>query len=150
MSPEQSRTVYQYHPTLFFRGAAAFMLVSSVYLATEVWRTGDFFVILFFVVVLFAAVAMSAGSLATATWDGETFIYQLPLRPEHRLSREQIIDIEVVGRRTRALLIHYHPRNENGFIDRQREVFLNLTPLEDQLDLMERLLGQEDDDPAGD
>jgi hypothetical protein len=146
MSTDQPDTPRLYHPTPIFRGAALFLLLSSVYLATEVWRTGDPFVVLFFVVVLVAALGTSITALASASFDGETLIYRLPLRPERRISRAQIIGIEVVGRRTKALLINYHPRNEQGEIDFTRDVYLNLAPLQDQMDLLARLQGEQDED----
>lgn len=142
MTTEQPDSTFHYQPTLTFRAAAFFLLISSIYLATEVWRTGDPFIILFFVVVLVAGLGMSLGALASATFDGETFVYRIPLRPERRITRDQIINIEVVGRRTHALLINYHPRDEQGKIDFSREAYLNLTPLQNQRDLLERLQGK--------
>lgn len=141
MTTDQPDSPHVYHPTLIFRGAALFLLISSVYLATEVWRTGDPFVVLFFVVVLVAGLGMSVGALASASFDGETLVYRLPFRPERTISRAQIISIEVVGRRTHALLINYHPRNEQGEIDLSRDAYLNMTPLQDQMDLWARLQG---------
>lgn len=148
MNPDSPSPVIHYHPTLLFRGATVFLALSTVYLGSEVWRTGDFFVILFFITVLIATAGMALGSLASATWDGQTFSYRVPLRPLRTLTSAQIIDIEIVGRRTRALLIHYHPCDEQGHIDRTQELFLNLTPLQDQIELLLCLQGEEETPPA--
>lgn len=141
-----SSSAQHFHPPLFFRATALFLLVASVYLAGEARRTGDTFVVLFFVVVLVSAVAMSLGSLAQATWEDDVLSYRLPLRPLRRLHRKQIIDVEVVGRRTRALLIRYHPLDERGRIDSGQEAFLNMTPLQDQMILRDLILGESGSD----
>jgi hypothetical protein len=131
----------RYAPSPMFRFAALLLAVASIWLGVGVWRQANVINIVAFSGVTIAALGMVTGSFAQAVFDGDTLIYRVPLRPTRTISRNQIDSVSLEGRRTRALVIIFHPRAGDGRIETERIEAVNLVPLEDQLDLLERLEG---------
>lgn len=135
----------RYSPTAFYRfGAAAFVFATGL-LASEVVRRPNSLLYVFAGGMAIVTFFLVLGAFARADFDGATLVYRVPLRKVHRFDRSQIDHIEIGGRRTRALIIGYHPRDAAGRINVERTVFVNLVPLEDQIDLYEQLGGDVDD-----
>lgn len=130
-----------YSPTPMFRFAALLLAAASIWLGVGVWRQPNVINIIAFTGVTIIALGLVAGSFAKAVFDGETLVYRVPLRPNRTISRNQIDSVTLEGRRTRALVIIFHPRAEDGRIETERTKVVNLVPLEDQVDLLERLEG---------
>ena len=130
-----------YAPTPMFRFAALLLAAASIWLGVGVWRQANVINIVAFSGVTLVALGMVAGSFAQAVFDGDTLIYRVPLRPIRTISRNQIDSVSLEGRRVRALVIVFHPRTEDGRIETERIEAVNLVPLEDQIDLLERLEG---------
>jgi len=131
----------RYTPTAFFRLAAVAFVFATGLLASEVVRRPNPLLYVFAGGMAVVTVFLVLGAFARADFDGDTLVYRVPLRRVHRFDRSQIDHIEIGGRRTRALIIGYHPCDANGRIDVERVVFVNLVPLEEQIDLYEQLGG---------
>ena len=141
-TPEQlDELPVRYTPTPMFQFAAFLLAVASLWFAINVWGNPNVISIIVFVGVLMITVGMVFGAFARATYDGETLVYRVPLRPKLTIHRNQIIKVTLEGRRTRALVIGFHPRAEDGRIELERAEYVNLVPLQDQWDLQERLDG---------
>lgn len=135
----------RYSPTAFYRfGAVAFVFATGL-LASEVLRKPNTLLYIFAGGVAIVTVFLVLGAFARADFDGATLVYRVPLRKVHRIERDQIDHIEIGGRRTRALIIGYHSRDASGRIGADRVVFVNMVPLNDQIDLYEQLGGDMDD-----
>lgn len=139
---ESATTVRRYTPTLSFRLAAALLVLAGLWLGSRVWQQPNTLDSIMFVGVSIIAVIMVFGSFASAEFDGRTLTYRVPLRHMHRIDTGQIAHVEISGRRTRALIIGYHPRDASGRIETEDLEFVNLVPLQDQWDLLEALGGE--------
>ena len=135
----------RYTPTAFFRLAAVAFVFATGLLVSEVVRRPNTLLYIFAGGMAVVTVFLVLGAFARADFDGTTLVYRVPLRKVHRFERGQIDHIEIGGRRTRALIIGYHPRSADGRIEVERVVFVNLVPLDDQIDLYEQLGGDTDD-----
>jgi hypothetical protein len=130
-----------YAPTAMFRLAALLLVVASVWMGLDVWRQPNVINIIVFVGLVIIALGTVVGAFARADFDGDTVVYRMPLRPTHTIQRKQIISATREGRWTKALVIGYHPRAEDGRIELERAAYVNFVPLENQDDLLERLVG---------
>ncbi|MCO6452030.1 MAG: hypothetical protein J5I90_14700 [Caldilineales bacterium] len=135
----------RYRPTVIFRAGAIILAVGAVYLGSEVWKNPDILRMIFFGGVAFIALWMASNALAKVEFDGQTLTYRVPLRAAHRIHKAQIDSVSLEGRRTEALVIIYHPQDENGRIDSERLKYLNLAPLENQGELYDFLAGISED-----
>ncbi len=136
----------RYTPTALFRlGAVAFIVITTL-LAREAVLRPDNLLSIFVVGLAIVTVFMILGAFAEAEFDGTTFVYRVPLRRTHRFELRQIEHLEIGGRRMRALIIGYHPLDANGLVDGARVIYVNLVPLNDQLDLYEQLGGASEHD----
>lgn len=138
-------TIKRYTPTPLFRLAAVVLVLGVALLALEAWRRLDPLLLVFVAGTAVVAFFMLLGALAYAECDGKTLIYRTPLRGTYRIDRDQIERVEMGGRRWRALIIGYHPRETDGRIASERVRFLNLAPLQGQAELYELLGGAPDD-----
>ena len=98
-----------YSPTPIFQFAAFLLAVASIWLAYNVWQNPNIISIIVFVGVGAITVGMVFGAFARATYDGETLVYRVPLRPQLTIHRKQIIEVTLEGRRTKALVVGFHP-----------------------------------------
>ena len=130
-----------YSPTPVFQFAALLLAAACIWLAYNVWQHPGVISIIVFVGVGAITVGMVFGAFARATYDGETLYYRVPLRPKLTIHRNQIIEVTLEGRRTRALVVGFHPRTEDGRIELERAQYVNLVPLQDQWELQEYLDG---------
>jgi len=131
----------RYSPTPIFQFAGFLLAIASIWLAYNVWQNPGIISIIVFVGVGAITVGMVFGAFARATYDGETLVYRVPWRPQITLSHNQIIEVNLEGRRTKALVIAFHPLDENGLVDSTRAQYVNLVPLQDQWELQEYLDG---------
>lgn len=134
-----------YSPTPIFRLAMVLLVAGAILLGSEAWRKSDVLLAVFVFGVAVVAFFMVLGSLASADFDGHTLTYRTPLRKSHRIDRGQIASVEMGGRRFRALVIGYHPRDPNGLIATERTKYINLAPLENQDELFDLLGGEAED-----
>lgn len=130
-----------YSPTPIFQFAGFLLAIASIWLAYNVWQNPNIISIIVFVGVGAITVGMVFGAFARATYDGETLVYRVPLRPQLTIHRKQIIEVTLEGRRTKALVVGFHPLDENGRIELERARYANLVPLQDQWELQEYLDG---------
>ncbi len=135
----------RYSPTPIFRLATVVLAVGALLLASDAWRRSDPLLAIFAIGVAIVAVFMILASLARAEFDGRTLTYRTPLRPSHQIDRGQIARVELGGRRFRALVIGYHPRSANGRIETGQLKYINMPPLQDQVELLELLGGETED-----
>lgn len=135
----------RYSPTPIFRLATGLLILGAFLLGIEAWRKSDGLLFVFALGIAVVAVFMTLGSFASAEFDGRTLTYRTPLRGVHRIDRGQIDRVEMGGRRFRALVVGYHPRTANGRIETERVRYVNLVPLEDQMELYELLGGELED-----
>lgn len=135
----------RYAPTPIFRLASVLLALGAVLLGIDAWRRSDPFLAIFAIGAAVVAVFMIPASFARAEFDGRTLTYHTPLRGSHQIDRGQIERVELGGRRFRALIIGYHPRAANGHIETGQLKYINLPPLEDQLELYELLGGEMED-----
>jgi hypothetical protein len=131
----------RYSPTPIFQFAAFLLATGSIWLATNVWQNPSVISIIIFVGLVAITVGMVFSAFARATYDGETLTYRVPLRPQLSIRRNQIIQVTLEGRRTRALVVGFHPLDENGHIELERAQYVNFVPLQDQWELQEYLDG---------
>ncbi len=131
----------RYTATPMFQFAAFLLAAASIWLAYNVWKNPNVISIIVFVGIVVIAVGMVFNAFARATYDGETLVYHVPLRPKLTIHRNQIIEVTLEGRRTRALVVGFHPRAEDGRIEVERGQYVNLVPLQDQWELQEYLDG---------
>ncbi len=121
------------------------LVLGVVLLALEARRRPDPLLLVFVAGTAFVALFMLLGAFARAEFDGKTLVYRTPLRGTHRIDRDQIERVELGGRRFRAIIIGYHPRDADGRIAAERVRFLNLAPLQEQGELYDLLGGAPDD-----
>lgn len=126
------KTIFRIYPLLF--------LVAAIWLGSETWKRQSIIWLIMFVGVGFIAIRLILGAFAWAEFDGETFVYHTPLRKSHRVDKGQLALVEMGGRKNQALIIGYHPRNEDGLIDLDRMKYINCVPLEGQNELYDLLL----------
>ncbi len=129
----------RYTPKTLFRIYPILYAAATVWLAREAWARHS---TLWFIVLLgvaFITVRLVLGAFAWAEFDGETLVYYTPLHAEHRVNVAQLASAEMGGRRNEALIVSYYPRQENGLITVERRRFINMVPLNNQDDLLERL-----------
>jgi hypothetical protein len=141
-TPEQPDELpSHYTPTPLFQFTALLLAAASVWLAINVWQNPNVISMIVFVGVFVITVGMVFSAFARASYDDETLTYYVPLRPKLIIQRSQIVQVSLEGRRTRALVIGFHPRAEDGRIESERIQYVNLVPLQDQWELLERLEG---------
>ena len=128
-----------YTPKAIFRLYPILFAVATVWLASETWQRRSIVWGVMLVGVGFITLRLILGAFAWAEFDGETLVYHTPLRPEHRLTTQQLALVEMGGRKNEALIIGYHPKTENGLIDASQRRFINFIPLEGQGELFEKL-----------
>ena len=131
----------RYAPTSMFRFAALLLAVASIWLGVEVWKQSNVINVIVFIGLTAIALGMVVGSFANAMYDGDTLVYRIPLRPTRTIHRNQIIGVTLEGRWTKALVIGFHPRAKDERIELERAEYVNFVPLQDQDDLLERLVG---------
>ena len=142
LQPEQpDEFPVRYLPTPIFQFAGFLLALSSIWLAYNVWQNPGIISIIVFVGVSAITLGIVFGAFARASYDGETLVYRVPWRPQITIDRNQIIKVTLEGRRTKALVIGFHPRDEKGLIDSTRAQYVNLVPLQDQWELQEYLDG---------
>lgn len=88
---------------------------------------------------LLLAVFTVPRSLARVQLEDDLLSLHMPLKKPRQLALRQLVSFERSGRMGRALILRYHPLDDNGRIDSADELFLGLPPLEQQYDLEERL-----------
>jgi len=145
MEPEQPVDFpLRYSPTPIFQFAGFLLAIASIWLAYNVWQNPNIISVIVFVGVGAITLGMVFGAFARAPYDGETLVYRVPWRPQITINRKQIIEVTLEGRRTKALVIGFHPLDENGLVDSTRAQYVNLVPLQDQWELQEYLDGTRD------
>jgi hypothetical protein len=132
--------VQRYKPKGIFYLYALLFSLAALWMGSEAWKRGEIIWWIMFVGIAFIAIRMILASFARAEFDGETLVYRTPLRKPHRIHRQQLALVEMGGLRNEALIIGYHPRDEQGLVVIDRTVYVNLVPLEGQGELMDRLL----------
>ncbi len=139
-SPESSPSPQRYKPKSIFYIYALLFAVATIWLGSEAMKQHSVVWWIMFLGVGFITLRMILASFARAEWHGETLVYRTPLRKPHRIHRQQLALVEMGGRRNEALILGYHPRDDQGLIDTSRMVYVNMVPLEGQGELMEHLL----------
>ena len=134
--------VRQYRPAHFYRIATGVLVLGVIWFANENLKQPTTLGIVAVVGLVIIAIPMVLSSLARASYDGRTLIYKAVLRAEHHIDQGQIEHVELGGRRTKALIIGYHPREKDGRIDINKLKFVNMVPLQDQEQLLEALGGE--------
>ena len=135
-----NRELKTYKPTPTYAGAAIILVAAAVWLGMQFWRQPEILLGIFFFGVTIVALSLVTGLFARVEFDGKTLTYHAFLRPGHRVDLAQIDSVSMEGRRTRALVVMYHPRDKEGRIDEDRLKFINMPPLRDQEELYERLM----------
>jgi hypothetical protein len=129
----------RYTPKTIFRIYPILFLIATIWLGSETWQRQSFIWLVMFVGVGFITLRLILGAFAWAEFDGETFLYHTPLRKSHSVHRGQLTTVEMGGRKNEALIIGYHPREEDGRINLEEVKFINCVPLNDQGQLLDRL-----------
>jgi hypothetical protein len=78
-------------------------------------------------------------ALTRVTVNGEKLVRAVPLRRPRTVYLRQLVAVERSSRLGHALLLRYHPMDEQGRVDIANEEFLGLVPLDDQFALEDRL-----------
>jgi hypothetical protein len=133
-------SVRHYKPKSIFRIYPILFVLAAIWLGSETFKRHDVIWLIMFVGVGFIAIRLVLSAFAWAEFDGETFTYHTPLRSSHRFQRGQLALVEMGGRKNEALIIGYHPRLDDGFIDLDVVNYINCVPLEAQNELYEQLL----------
>ena len=139
-SPESSSPPQRYKPKSIFYLYAFLFAIATIWLGSEAMKQHSVVWWIMFFGVGFITLRLILASFARAEWDGETLVYRTPLRKPHRIDRQQLALVEMGGRRNEALILGYHPRDDQGLIDTHRMIYVNMVPLEGQGELMDRLL----------
>ncbi|NOX63605.1 MAG: hypothetical protein GXP42_16905 [Chloroflexi bacterium] len=129
-----------YKPTPTYAIGALILTAAAVWLGVQFWREPEILLGIFFAGVAIVALSMLTGLFARVEFDGQTLTYRSILRSGHRIDLTQIDSVSLEGRRTRALVIMYHPLDKEKRIDVERLKFINMPPLQNQEDLYERLM----------
>ncbi|MEZ4767793.1 MAG: hypothetical protein R2844_05135 [Caldilineales bacterium] len=78
-------------------------------------------------------------ALARVDLEDGVLSLRMPLRKPQQVALRQLVSYERSGRIGRALILRYHPVDDAGRVNTADEMFLGLPPLEQQMDLEERL-----------
>lgn len=133
-------SIRRYKPKTIFRIYPLLFLAASIWLGMEAFKRMDFLWFIMFFGVGFITIRLVLGAFAWAEFDGETFVYHTPLRKSHHVQRKQLALVEMGGRKNEAIIVGYHPLNEDGLIDLEKVKYINCVPLEGQNELFELLL----------
>lgn len=95
---------------------------------------------LFVIGALLLALVTVPRALARVELENELLSVSMPLRAPKQVHLRQLVGFERSGRMGRALILRYHPMDEQGRLDIANEDFLGLPPLEQQADLEARLI----------
>ena len=137
MTPELQ--VYVYRASSTIRGAAVLTGIITGFMGYNLWQTGSIINAFFFLLTLGLTVAIGAAGQASLTLTGDRLIYRIPAWHTRVIELRQLVEVEEAMHHSRALLLHFHPLDEHGRVNRSEVRVLGLLPLNDQHKLQGQL-----------
>lgn len=132
-------------PSIVFRPRPGFrilylapLLLMILFVIDALWRPNRESWLILGITAVVAILAVPR-ALARVTLEDDRLTQSIPLQRPKTIHLRQLISYENTGRRWNALILRYHPMDEQGRLDIANQEFLGLVPLDEQYLLEDRL-----------